>query len=106
MVRIVFRDEAGRTHEIAAEAGVSLMENAKAQGMDGIEAECGGSMVCGTCQVYIAEPWFSTIAPASAMEAEMVEYTRYPRPTSRLSCQIVVTEAMDGMEVGVPEAQR
>ena len=49
MVRIVFRDEACRMHEIDAEAGVSLMENAKAQGMDGIEAECGGSMDCGTC---------------------------------------------------------
>lgn len=93
-------------HEIDAEPDVSLMENAKARGMDGIEAECGGSMDCGTCQVYIAEPWFSTIAPASAMDAEMVEYTRYPRPTSRLSCQIVVTEAMDGLGVGVPKAQR
>ena len=81
-------------HEIDAEADVSLMENAKARGMDGIEAECGGSMDCGTCQVYIAEPWFSTIA---SMEAAMVEYTRYPRPTSRLSCQIVVIEAMDGL---------
>lgn len=106
MVRIVFRVEAGRTHEIEAEAGVSLMESAKAKGVDGIEAECGGSMVCGTCQVYIAEPWFSAIAPAGAMEVEMIEYTRHPRPSSRLSCQIVVTEAMDGMEVGVPEAQR
>ena len=106
MVRIVFRDEAGHTHEIDAEVGLSLMECAKTQGVDGIEAECGGSMVCGTCQVYIAEPWFSAIAPASAMEAEMTQYTRHPRPTSRLSCQIVVTEAMDGMEVGVPEAQR
>ena len=62
MVRIAFRDEACRMHEIDAEADVSLMENAKARGMDGIEAECGGSMDCGTCQVYIAEPWFSTIA--------------------------------------------
>lgn len=106
MVRIVFRDEAGRTQEIAAEAGISLMENAKARGVDGIEAECGGSMVCGTCQVYIGDPWFDAIAPASAIEGEMIEYTRHPRPTSRLSCQIVVTEAMDGMEVGVPESQR
>lgn len=106
MVRIRFRDEDGRTQDIEAEAGLSLMENAKAHGIDGIEAECGGSMVCGTCQIYVAEPWFSAIAPASAMEGEMVEYTRHPRPTSRLSCQIVVTEAMDGMEVGVPLSQR
>lgn len=106
MVRIKFRAEDGRTQEIEAEAGISLMENAKAKGVDGIEAECGGSMVCGTCQVYVAEPWFSAIAPAGAIEAEMVEYTRHPRPSSRLSCQILVTEAMDGMEVGVPLSQR
>lgn len=106
MVRILFRDEAGNTQEIDAEPGISLMANAKAKGIDGIEAECGGAMVCATCQVYVAEPWFSAIAPAGEMEAEMVEYTRHPRPNSRLSCQIVVTEAMDGMEVGVPLSQR
>lgn len=106
MVRIRFRDEDGGTQEIAAETGISLMENAKRHGIGGIEAECGGSMVCGTCQVYVPEPWFSTIPPASGMEAEMVEYTRHPRPTSRLSCQILVTEAMEGMEVGLPHSQR
>lgn len=106
MVRITFHEENGGTQEVEAGVGVSLMESAKAAGIDGIEAECGGSMVCGTCQVYVPEPWFSAITPASAMEGEMVEYTRHPRPTSRLSCQIVVTESMEGMEVGVPLSQR
>lgn len=106
MVRIVVRDSAGAVSEIDAAPGRSLMESARAAGIAGIVAECGGSMVCATCQVYVAEPWFSRIAPAGAIEAEMVEYTRHPRPTSRLSCQIVVDAAMDGMEVDLPPAQR
>lgn len=106
MARILFRSDNGQVEEIEAEAGLSLMANAKAKGIAGVEAECGGSMVCGTCQVYIAEPWFSTIAPPTEMECEMVEYTRHPRPNSRLSCQIVVTEGMDGMEVEIPPSQR
>lgn len=106
MARIVIRSSEGQVQEIEAEAGISLMASAKAKGIAGIEAECGGSMVCGTCQVYVAEPWFSMIAAPIEMECEMVEYTRHPRPNSRLSCQIVVTEAMDGMEVEIPPAQR
>ena len=106
MVRIVFRDVTGNAQEINAEPGVSLMVSAKAHGIAGIEAECGGSMVCATCHIYVDEPWFSTIGAAGPIEAEMVEYTRHPRLTSRLSCQILVTEAMDGMEVGVPLSQR
>jgi 2Fe-2S ferredoxin len=106
MVRIVFHGANGDITEIDAEPGVSLMVSAKAAGVDGIEAECGGSMVCATCQVYVSEPWFSRIAPAGLIEAEMVEYTLHPRPNSRLSCQIVINDAMDGMEVEVPRAQR
>ncbi len=106
MVRIVFRDDAGNAAEIEARPGESLMESAKAAGIAGIEAECGGSMVCATCQVYIAPDWFERLPPASAMEAEMVEYTRHPRPTSRLSCQIMVTPQLDGLEVTTPPSQR
>jgi ferredoxin, 2Fe-2S len=106
MVRIIFHHESGRTQEIQATPGLSLMDNARAAGLDGIEGECGGSLICSTCQVYVPQPWFDALPPAGAIEAEMVEYTLHPRPTSRLSCQIVVTEAMDGMDVGIPEAQR
>jgi ferredoxin, 2Fe-2S len=106
MVRVLFRDVDGKAMAIDAKPGVSLMESAKAADISGIEAECGGSMVCATCQVYVSEPWFSAIAPASPMEAEMIEYTRHPRPNSRLSCQIVVSEALEGMEIEVPPSQR
>lgn len=106
MVRIVFRDDAGTVTAIEATPGRSLMENAKAAGIAGIEAECGGSMVCGTCSVYLAPDWFDRVAPASAMEAEMLEYICHPRPTSRLACQIMVTPELDGLEVTTPPSQR
>jgi ferredoxin, 2Fe-2S len=106
MVRVVFRYPQGSIQEIEAEPGESLMSSAKAAGIDGIEAECGGSMVCATCQVYVAEPWFSQIGSAAPIEAEMIEYTLHPRSNSRLSCQILVTEAMHGMEIEIPPAQR
>jgi ferredoxin, 2Fe-2S len=106
MVQVLFRDAQGNAMTIDAKPGVSLMESAKAAGICGIEAECGGSMVCATCQVYVSEPWYSAMASASSMEAEMIEYTRHPRDNSRLSCQIVVSEAMEGMEVEVPPSQR
>ena len=82
------------------------MANAKAQGVDGIEAECGGSMVCGTCHVYLSEPLHQKIGPVPAMEAEMLEYVIDPRATSRLACQITVTAALDGAEIGIPITQR
>jgi len=106
MVRIVVRDASGGEQAIQAAEGQSLMVGAKAAGVEGIDAECGGSMVCATCHVYLAEDWFARIPPAGEIEAEMVEYTRYPRATSRLSCQIMVTPDMDGMVVEVPPSQR
>ena len=106
MVRIVFRSASGTATEVDAAEGQSLMEAAKAAGITGIDAECGGSMICATCHVHVAPDWFARLAPAGEIEAEMVEYTRHPRPTSRLSCQIAVTAELDGLEVEVPPSQR
>lgn len=106
MVCIRFTQADGLVQEIDAEAGETLMANARAKGVDGIIAECGGSMVCGTCHVYVAEPWFSQLEAASAMEADILDYGLHSRPHSRLACQITVTDAMQGMDVGVPAAQR
>lgn len=106
MVRITIHDGKGESSAIDATPGDSLMQAAKAAGIDGIEAECGGSMVCGTCQVYVGEDWYALLPPASAMEAEMIEYTRHPQPRSRLSCQIVVTAGLEGMDVTTPPSQR
>lgn len=99
-------EAAGMVRDIDAKPGESLMENAKAHGIDSIVAECGGSMVCGTCHVHIPEPWIARLEPPSAMERDMLECVMHPAPNARLSCQIIVTPELDGMEVIVPPSQR
>jgi len=106
MVAITFRSQDGGTTTIEAKAGESLMSQAKAWNVAGIDADCGGSMVCGTCHVFIDEPWVGALPPPSAAEAALVEYGLYPRDNSRLSCQLVVTDAMAGMTIEIPPAQK
>lgn len=106
MVKVTFRFESGQAAQaIEAPTGASLMSAAKAAKVAGIEAVCGGSMVCGTCHVYVEPDDLARLAPPSADEAEVVAYGVDPRPGSRLSCQITVTEACDGLTVTVPLAQ-
>jgi ferredoxin, 2Fe-2S len=106
VARIIFCKGESEPHLVDAAMGETLMQAAKADGVDGIEAECGGSMVCGTCHVYIAEPWFSRLAAPSAMEADMLDCSLHPQPNSRLSCQLVVDASMEGMMVFLPASQR
>ena len=106
MVTVTFRDAvSGDEVVIDATAGQSLMAAAKVQGVGGIEAICGGSMVCGTCHVYVDADWFDRLPPASAAELEMAACGLAPRSTSRLACQIVLTDDLDGLVVATPEAQ-
>lgn len=105
MVRITFVQQDGARHEIEAEVGESLMANAKACGVDGIIAECGGSLVCGTCHVYLEEAAFALVGAPKNFEVDLLENAREPRATSRLACQITVSAEMDGMEFSVPGSQ-
>lgn len=106
MVCIKFRLADGTEQAVEANIGDTLMATAKAHGVAGIEAECGGSMVCGTCHVYAEGEGYAVVGAPSEMEAEMLDYALSPEPTSRLSCQIVVSAQMDGLEFRVPERQR
>jgi 2Fe-2S ferredoxin len=106
MVKVVFHSAFGGVCEIETPAGDSLMRAAKDNGVEGIVAECGGSQVCGTCLVYVREPWFSRLPAPNELEAEMVEYAMHPHPRGRLSCQIELTGELDGMEVETPLSQR
>jgi len=106
VVSTTFIQPDGRRQKIEAVCGETLMSQAKAQGVDGIEAECGGSMVCGTCHVHLSDMTYAALSPVPAMEAEMLEYVIDPDATSRLSCQIVVSDALHGAEIRVPVAQR
>jgi 2Fe-2S ferredoxin len=91
---------------LECKTGQSLMQAAVAANLQGIEGECGGMMTCGTCHVYVHEPCASQLPPRSADEDAMLGFTASPRRTnSRLSCQIVLTQALDGLTVDLPPSQ-
>lgn len=106
MVSVVFRQEAdGGSTTVEGAPGQSLMSAAKAQGVPGIEAICGGAMACGTCHVYVDDAWLAQLAAPSAAELEIVECGVEPRPGSRLACQIALKAELEGLVVTVPAAQ-
>jgi 2Fe-2S ferredoxin len=84
---------------------MTVMEVAKKNLIDGIEAECGGACACATCHVFVDEAWRDKTGSASQMEEDMLDFAFDVRPTSRLSCQIKVSDALDGLIVRVPEKQ-
>ena len=92
--------------QVQCKTGQSLMQAAVAANVDGIEADCGGLMTCATCHVHVRDPYGGQLPPASEDELGMLEFTASPRmPNSRLSCQIELTEALDGLTVDLPESQ-
>ena len=105
MAKIVFIDASGKRTEIEAKLGISIMNNAVDNGIEGIDAECGGCLSCATCHGYVAERWHDKIPEAGEDEKVMVECAIDVRPTSRLTCQIVMTEELDGIEIEVPASQ-
>lgn len=105
MPRIIFLDPDGTRHEVEGEVGLSVMEVAKRHGIAGIEADCGGACACATCHVHVAPDWFAATGAAVGDEAEMLEFAVDPDETSRLSCQIRLTDALDGLSIHIPLSQ-
>ncbi|NLR97650.1 2Fe-2S iron-sulfur cluster binding domain-containing protein [Rhizobium sp. P38BS-XIX] len=105
MCEVVFVDSAGREKRVKAETGETLMAVAVRNGIDGIVAQCGGALACGTCHCYIDEPHLNALPPPSEEEAMMIEFVMEPNPSSRLSCQILMSDVTDGMRVVVPDSQ-
>jgi ferredoxin, 2Fe-2S len=105
MPRIIFTEPSGARREIDAPLGISLMEAAVQNGVQGIVAKCGGACACATCQVYVDGGWTAKLSPCEEMEEGMLESAWEPRDNSRLSCQIHVTANLDGMQVTVPQRQ-
>lgn len=95
----------GTRHEIDAENGSTVMENAIRNAVPGIEAECGGACACATCHVYVDDAWTDAAGEPEPMEEDMLDFAYDVRPTSRLSCQIKVSDELDGLVVYVPERQ-
>jgi len=97
----------GTAHDIDVAEGTSAMQAATGAGLTGIVGECGGSAMCATCHVYVDEAWQDKLPAALANELEMLECTASERlPSSRLSCQIKMTSALDGIVLRMPPTQQ
>ena len=105
MPRITFIEPSGVRREIDAPVGISLMEAAAQNGVSGIVAQCGGACACATCHVYVDEAWREATGEPAPMEEDMLDFGFDVRANSRLSCQIKVTPALDGLVVRTPERQ-
>jgi 2Fe-2S ferredoxin len=105
MSKITYIAFDGTRFEVDAENGSTVMENAVRHAVPGIEAECGGACACATCHVYVDEAWAEAVGEPDPMEEDMLDFAYDVRPTSRLSCQIRVTDALDGLVVRIPERQ-
>jgi 2Fe-2S ferredoxin len=105
MAKITFIQPDGSRQEVVAEPGMTVMEAARKELVPGIEAECGGACSCATCHVYVEETWREKVGPPSQMEEDMLDFAFDVRESSRLSCQIKVSEELDGLVVSVPEKQ-
>lgn len=105
MTKITIVAHDGTRFDIEAANGSTVMENAVRNSVPGIEAECGGACACATCHVYVDAGWSERVGAPEAMEEDMLDFAFDVRPTSRLSCQIKVTAALDGLVVQVPEKQ-
>ena len=105
MPKITYKDYQGSSKTIEVESGFSVMEGAIQNEIPGIDADCGGSMACATCHVYVDDKWFDKIPKAEDAEIDMIDMAFEPKKNSRLSCQLIVNDELDGLEVTTPEKQ-
>jgi 2Fe-2S ferredoxin len=105
MPKITFNDSSGAGRTVEAELGSTVMETAIRNNIPGIEAESGGACACATCHVYVDAAWREKVGGPSPMEEDMLDFGYDVRPSSRLSCQIKVTEDLDGLVVTTPDKQ-
>ncbi len=106
MPKVILISHDGVTTTVEGADGVSIMRTALDANIPGIVGVCGGSMMCATCHVYVREPWAAMLAAMTETESEMLTMTMSERkPSSRLSCQIVLSAALDGITVDLPEKQ-
>lgn len=105
MPQITYVEHSGEARTLDIVIGLSVMEGAVKNSIPGIDADCGGACACATCHVYVDEAWLGALPERSPTEAQMLEYADGATSNSRLSCQLKVTAALDGLRVTVPESQ-
>ena len=105
MPKITYIEHNGKIHSIEVANGLSVMEGAIQNNIPGIDADCGGGMACATCHVYVKEEWFNKLPKKEDGEEDMLDMAFEPKKNSRLSCQLMVTEQLEGLVVNLPEKQ-
>ena len=105
MAKITYKDFQGNSKTINVDNGLSVMEGAVQNEISGIDADCGGGMACATCHVYVKDEWLNKIPKAEDAEVDMIDMAYDPKKNSRLSCQIIVSDELDGLEVTTPKKQ-
>ena len=105
MSKITYNDSSGNSKTIDVENGLSVMEGAVQNNIPGIDADCGGGMACATCHVYVKEEWFNKLPKKEDGEEDMLDMAFEPKKNSRLSCQLVVSDEIDGLIVNIPSKQ-
>jgi 2Fe-2S ferredoxin len=105
MPKITYIEYKGKAHTIEVANGLSVMEGAIQKNIPGIDADCGGSMACATCHVYVKQEWFDKLPKKEDGEEDMIDMAYEPNKFSRLSCQLIVSGKLEGLVVKLPEKQ-
>ena len=105
MPKIIFNTHDNKTHTIDVQNGLTVMEGAVQNDIPGIDADCGGGMACATCHVYVDENWMQKLPQKDDGEEDMLDMAFEPKKNSRLSCQIIVSDELDGLVVNIPSKQ-
>ena len=105
MAKITYIEHDGTPHTVDVANGLTVMEGARDNGIPGIEADCGGACACSTCHVHVDPAWKDKLPPIDPMEEDMLEFAFEPDENSRLTCQLKVSDELDGLIVRMPEKQ-
>ena len=105
MPKITYIEHNGKKHTVDVANGLSIMEGAIQNNIPGIDADCGGAMACATCHVYVKEEWFNNLPQKEQGEEDMLDMAFEPKKNSRLSCQLIVSDELEGLVVTTPSKQ-
>ncbi len=105
MTKIIYNTHDNKTHTIDVQNGLTVMEGAVQNDIPGIDADCGGGMACATCHVYVDEDWVEKLPQKDDGEEDMLDMAFEPKKNSRLSCQIIVSDELDGLIINIPSKQ-
>ena len=105
MPKITYIEKSGKSHTVEVANGLTVMEGAVQNNIPGIDADCGGGMACATCHVYVQDDWYNKLSAKEDGEEDMLDMAYEPKKNSRLSCQLIVSDELEGLVVNIPSKQ-